>query len=144
MSDTDWQEVLLRSRLWRVTYEEKIRWTWRGAGYTRWLLRDANAAVVAAVLRSPRLRPSEVERISRRTDVPPFVLCMLHEHPRWSCWPRVRTNLALNPRMPFVDASALMPGLADEALEYATVSRRVSPQIAERAAEILRQRRADL
>lgn len=114
---------------------------WWGAWHRAHLLRDPDPAQVGAVLRSPRLLPSEVERISRRIDVPQFVLRMIHEHPVWSRSPRVRRNLALNPRMPFAEARQLLPELADAELEYAGVSRRVSRPIADLAAEILRSRR---
>ena len=125
----------------RLRFKDKLHWAWQGAWCRAHMLRDRDPAVVGAVLRGPRLLPSEVERISRRIDLPEFVLRMLHEHPVWSRSPRVRCNLALNPRMPFAEASQLLPELADAVLEYAVVSRRVSRPIADRAADILRARR---
>ena len=111
-------------------------------GGRAWIVRHPTEPVaVAAVLGSPLLKSSEVERYSRRLDLAPFALRLLAEDPRWARCPAVRRNLALNPHTPPEIARALLAELDDDELRRATACHRVTRPIAEHAAELLRVRR---
>jgi hypothetical protein len=61
---------------------------------------DCDGAVIANLLRNPRITEADVVRIAARRPIAASSLIAVHECPRWTRNPRVRVALARNPYTP--------------------------------------------
>jgi hypothetical protein len=93
------------------------------------LIRDPNKMIAAAVLSSPKLSSSEVEGISRMTNVSEDVLRVIGGTRAWTKNYGVIVALTKNPKSPIAMSLSLLARLADRDLAMLSVDRNIPEQV---------------
>jgi len=105
-------------RIFKMNVGEKIQLASKGTREERTLLiRDTNRSVQDAVLNSPKITESEIDRISRMRNVNEDILRQIAGHRDWLKSYGVMQGLATNPKTPIGIAMTLIPRLTTRDLK---------------------------
>jgi hypothetical protein len=131
------------SRISSMPPKEKIKYALFGAREVRAILiRDTNREVTRAVLRSPKLRESEVEGIAAMRGVSEDVLREIGASREWLKNTMVVNNLVKNPKTPPMIAQRLMPRLRTQELTRMARDRSIPDATRNNAQRLVKQRAA--
>ncbi len=130
------------ARLLTMTTHEKILAALKGSREERGILINSrNRLVVRAVLASPKLTESEVERYAASRSVSDEVIRIIAANPRWLRRYGVISALAGNPKTPVRIAMHLLPRLNVRDLKRLSRDRNIHPAVRKHAEKVLAQRR---
>jgi len=139
----DIDDTNIASRIASMPPKEKIKYALFGTREIRAILiRDTNREVARAVLRSPKLKESEVEGISAMRGVSEDVLREIGASRTWLKNSVIVNNLVKNPKTPPVIAQRLMPRLRTQELMLMTRDRSIPDATRNNAQRIIKQRMA--
>ena len=105
------------------------------------LINSRNRLVVRAVLASPRLSDSEVEKFAASRSVSEEVVRVISSNPRWLRLYPVAHALVQNPKTPVQTAMRLLPHLALRDIGRVSKNRNVNPVVRRQAANLWSRRR---
>lgn len=136
------QGVGVYGRLSQMSIKEKIVCALKGNREERAILVNSrNRLVVHAVLSSPKLSDSEVERFAQLRSVSEEVIRTIASNRRWIQLYGVKVALTQNPKTPLDKALRLLSSLNERDLARASMDRNVHPVVRRRAVEMRRARR---
>lgn len=101
-------------------------------------LRDAHPAVIAEVLRNPRVTEADVARLCASPKTRADVLALVLASPRWAARVHVRRAIAMNPATPAPLARSLVPLLERSDLREIAFNEKLAPSVRAQALAILR------
>ncbi len=146
--DPELEEVASRheggtyGRLAQMSVKEKIVCALKGNREERAVLVNSrNRLVVHAVLSSPKLSDSEVERFAQLRSVSEEVIRVISSNRRWLQVYGIKVALTQNPKTPLDRALRLLPSLSARDLARASQDRNIHPVVRKRAAEMRGMRR---
>jgi hypothetical protein len=129
-------------RLARMSVREKVVVALLGAREERTILINSrNRLVVRAVLASPKLTESEVERFAAARSVSDEAIRIIAGNRRWMQQYGVIQALAQNPKTPLQTALHLLPRLSVRDLARLARDRNINPVVRRRAHEFHSRRR---
>jgi hypothetical protein len=103
-------EELVIERVKQLPVGEKLKLARRGpARVAGALLAEGHADVLPIVLQNPFLTEAQVVRVLWRTSIPPHVVVVIAEHPKWSVRYLVRLALVRNQHTPLAAALRFLP-----------------------------------
>jgi hypothetical protein len=130
------------SRLARMTVKEKIVTALLGAREERTILiNSGNRLVVRAVLASPKLTESEIERFAAARSISDEAIRIIASNRRWIQHYGVIQALAQNPKTQLQTALRLLPRLSVRDLSRLARDRNINPVVRRRAQEFHSRRR---
>ena len=105
-------EELVVERVKQLPVGEKLQLARRGpARVAGALLADGHSDVLPVVLQNAFLTEAQVVRVLWRTNIPPHVVVVIAEHPRWSVRYMVRLALVRNQHTPLAAALRFLPNI---------------------------------
>jgi hypothetical protein len=129
-------------RLARMSVKQKVVVALLGGREERTILINSrNRLVVRAVLGSPRLTESEVERFAAARSVSDEAIRIIASNRRWMQQYGVIQALAQNPKTPLQTALRLLPRLSVRDLSRLARDRNINPVVRRRALEFHSRRR---
>jgi hypothetical protein len=129
-------------RLARMTVKEKIVIALLGGREERTILINSrNRLVVRAVLASPKLTESEIERFAAVRSISDEAIRIISGNRRWMQQYGVIQALAQNPKTPLQTALRLLPRLSVRDLSRLARDRNINPVVRRRAYEFHSRRR---
>ena len=129
-------------RLARMSVKQKVVVALLGGREERTILINSrNRLVVRAVLGSPRLTESEVERFAAARSVSDEAIRIIASNRRWMQQYGVIQALAQNPKTPLQTALRLLPRLSVRDLSRLARDRNINPVVRRRALEFPSRRR---
>jgi len=129
-------------RLARMTVKEKVVTALLGGREERTILINSrNRLVVRAVLASPKLTESEIERFAAARSISDEAIRIIASNRRWMQQYGVIQALAQNPKTPLQTALRLLPRLSVRDLSRLTRDRNINPVVRRRAQEFHSRRR---
>jgi hypothetical protein len=129
-------------RLARMTVKEKIVTALLGLREERTILINSrNRLVVRAVLASPKLTESEIERFAAARSISDEAIRIIASNRRWMQQYGVIQALAQNPKTPLQTALRLLPRLSVRDLSRLARDRNINPVVRRRALEFHSRRR---
>jgi hypothetical protein len=132
----------LFGRLADMTIKEKVMVALKGSREERGILINSRSRlVVNAVLASPKLTDTEIERFAQSRSVSDEVLRIICSNRKWIRKYGVILALVQNPKAPLQQALRLLPTINHRDMGRVARNRNVHPIIRRRAKEILSQRR---
>jgi hypothetical protein len=139
----DGKVLPLHTQLAAMSISQRIRRAMLGSANERMLLvRDKNKLVASAAIRSPKIQDNEVALISQSRSVSDDVLRIIAQNKGWVQDHRIKVNLVMNPRTPFVFASKLVQYMRDSDLKTIAKSKNVSGAIQRSAKQLLAKKAA--
>jgi len=131
----------ITSRITSMPPSEKIKYALFGTREIRAILiRDTNREVARAVLRSPKLKESEVEGIAAMRGVSEDILREIGNGKEWLKNSMIVNNLVKNPKTPAMIAQRLMPRLRTQELALMARDRSIPDATRNNAQRIVKQR----
>jgi hypothetical protein len=97
--------------------------------------------VVNAVLSSPKLSDTEVERFAQLRSVSEEVIRLIADNRRWLRLYSVVLALVQNPKTPLQQAIRMLPQLNQRDMTKVARNRNAHPVVRRRASQIMQQRR---
>ena len=141
--ESDVSDANIGSRISSMSPKEKIKYALFGTREVRAILiRDTNREVARAVLRSPKLKESEVEGISAMRSVSEEVLREIGTSREWLKNTAIVQNLVKNPKTPPAISQNLMPRLRTQDLILMTRDRSIPDATRNNAQRLVKQRAA--
>ena len=129
-------------RLARMTVKQKIVTALLGLREERTILINSrNRLVVRAVLASPKLTESEIERFAAARSISDEAIRIIASNRRWMQQYGVIQALAQNPKTPLQTALRLLPRLSVRDLSRLARDRNINPVVRRRAQEFHSRRR---
>jgi hypothetical protein len=129
-------------RLARMTVKEKVITALLGGREERTILINSrNRLVVRAVLASPKLTESEIERFAATRSISDEAIRIIASNRRWMERHGVIQALAQNPKTPLQTALRLLPRLSVRDLSRLARDRNINPVVRRRAQEFHSRRR---
>jgi hypothetical protein len=136
------KDVSLYERIANLTVREKVMLALKGTREERSILINSrNRLVVAAVLASPKLGESEIERFAQSRSVSEEVLRVISSNTKWLRRYGVLFAVVQNPKAPLQTALRLLPRLNSRDLMKVSRDRNVAPVVRHRAQEFHSKRR---
>jgi len=130
------------TRLLRRSTHEKMLIGLKGTREERGILVNSrNRLVYRAVLASPKVTDSEIERYSTSRMVVDEVIRIIAANPRWMRRYAVKMAIAQNPKTPVRTAVNLLPHLRMQDLKRLARDRNVQGPVRSHAQQVLRRRR---
>ncbi len=130
------------ARILTMTTPEKIITALKGSREERSILiRSRNRLVVRAVLSSPKLTDSEIEKFASSRSVSEEVIRFICQNPRWLRRYPVLLALAQNPKTPVRTAMHLLPRLNIRHLKNVAKNRNIHPAVRQHAERLVQNRR---
>ena len=146
--DPELEEVARRQeggtyhRLAQMSVKEKIVCALKGNREERAILVNSrNRLVTHAVLSSPKLSDSEVERFAQLRSVSEEVIRVISSNRRWLQIYGIKVALTQNPKTPLDRALRLLSSLSERDLVRASQDRNINPVVRKRASEMRKSRR---
>jgi hypothetical protein len=114
------------SRLSTLSVMEKMKMAMRGSREARAvLIRDPNRLVAAAVLSSPKLTETEIERFAKMANVAEEVLRVIGTNRTWTKNYGVLASLVRNPKTPVAISLTLLNRVNDRDVKMLAIDRNV-------------------
>jgi len=124
--DADGPSQSITQQIQNMGVVERVRVAMKGSREARaMLIRDPNKMVASAVLSSPKLTMSEVERFAKMANVSDDVLRAIAQNRGWVKNYGVAHGLVKNPKTPVAMSLNLMPRLVDRDVRSLAVDRNV-------------------
>ena len=121
----------LRTQMRDMSIPQKVKLALLGNSVARMLLiSDPNRMIQEAVLKNPRLGPTEVEAFAKNTNVSEFVLREISNQKDWMRAYSVKSAIVFNPKTPGDVALRLMRFLNTNELRRLAKSKNVSQLVA--------------
>ena len=137
---TEKEYQALYSRILVMGVAEKIKLAVSGDSAARSILvRDPNKMVAVAVLKSAKITQSEIASIAKSGSVCEEVLRAIASNEEWMKLDPIRLNLASNSKTPIPVALKVLPGLEKDDLASLATDKRIAPQVAKLARELVAQ-----
>ncbi len=125
-AERDADTISITQQIQQMGIVERVRAAMKGSREARALLiRDPNRMVASAVLSSPKLSTSEVERFAKMTNVSDDVLRAIAQNRGWVKSYGVAHALVKNPKTPVAVSLNLMPRLVDRDVRSLAVDRNI-------------------
>jgi len=135
------REAALGQLLSKMSFRDKLRYAMFGNREIRtMLIRDSNKEVAKAVLRSPKLRDSEVEAISAMRGISDEILRLIGNSTQWTKSYGVVHSLVKNPKTPPMIAQRLIGRLRSSDLTLLSRDRSLTDAVRHHAVRTLKQR----
>ncbi|NOZ96017.1 MAG: hypothetical protein GXP47_14955 [Acidobacteria bacterium] len=130
------------ARILTMTTPQKIITALKGSREDRTILiMSRNRLVVRAVLSSPKLSDSEIEKFAASRSVSEEVIRFICQNPRWLRRYPVVLSLAQNPKTPIRKAMHLLPRLNIRHLKNVSKNRNIHPAVRQHALRLIQNRR---
>jgi len=130
------------ARILTMTTPQKIITALKGSREERGILINSrNRLVVRAVLSSPKLTDSEIEKFASSRSVSEDVIRFICQNPRWLRRYPVVLALTQNPKTPIRSAMHLLPRLNVRHLKNVSRNRNVHPAVRQHAVRLMKHRR---
>jgi len=139
----DSRVVAITSRISTMPVREKVKYALFGSREIRaMLIRDTNKEVARAVLRSPKIRESEIESIAAMRNVAEDILREIGNSREWIKSTPIVQSLVKNPKTPPMIAQRLMFRLTSRDLQLLSRDRSIPDATRQAATRLVKNRLA--